>query len=57
MASSGRSRWEGWEEAADYALDWALANATHPAAIPADRTCRGRDREGLERAAGAGFAR
>ena len=28
---------EGWEEVADYALDWALANATHPAAIPADR--------------------
>jgi len=28
---------EGWEEVADYALDWALANATHRAAIPADR--------------------
>ena len=28
---------EGWEEVADYALEWALANATHPAAIPADR--------------------
>ena len=28
---------EGWEEVADYALDWALANATHPAGIPADR--------------------
>ena len=27
---------EGWEEVADYALDWALANATHPTAIPAD---------------------
>ena len=27
---------EGWEEVADYALDWALANATHPAAIHAD---------------------
>ena len=28
---------EGWEEVANYALDWALAHATHPAAIPADR--------------------
>ena len=27
---------EGWEEVADYALDWALANATHPTTIPAD---------------------
>ena len=27
---------EGWEEVADYALDWALANATHPTAITAD---------------------
>jgi pimeloyl-ACP methyl ester carboxylesterase len=27
---------EGWEEIADHALDWALANATQPAAIPAD---------------------
>ena len=27
---------EGWEEIADYALDWALANATHPTTIPAD---------------------
>jgi len=28
---------EGWEEVADYALEWALANATQPAATPADR--------------------
>ena len=27
---------EGWEEVADHALDWALANATQPAATPAD---------------------
>jgi hypothetical protein len=27
---------EGWEEVADYALEWALANATQPAATPAD---------------------
>ena len=27
---------EGWEEVADYALEWALANATQPTAIPAD---------------------
>ena len=27
---------EGWEEIADYALDWALANATQPTATPAD---------------------
>jgi pimeloyl-ACP methyl ester carboxylesterase len=27
---------EGWEEVADYALEWALANATLPAATPAD---------------------
>jgi hypothetical protein len=27
---------EGWEEVADCALEWALANATQPAAIPAD---------------------
>jgi len=26
---------EGWEEVADYALEWALANATRPAATPA----------------------
>jgi pimeloyl-ACP methyl ester carboxylesterase len=25
---------EGWEEVADYALEWALANATQPAALP-----------------------
>jgi pimeloyl-ACP methyl ester carboxylesterase len=27
---------EGWEEVADYALEWSLANATQPAGIPAD---------------------
>jgi pimeloyl-ACP methyl ester carboxylesterase len=27
---------EGWEEVADYALEWALANATQPAVTPAD---------------------
>jgi pimeloyl-ACP methyl ester carboxylesterase len=27
---------EGWEEVADYALEWALAHATQPAATPAD---------------------
>lgn len=27
---------EGWEEVADYALEWALANATQRAATPAD---------------------
>jgi pimeloyl-ACP methyl ester carboxylesterase len=27
---------EGWEEVADYALDWALTNATQPVATPAD---------------------
>ncbi len=27
---------DGWEEVADYALDWAIANATAPAATPAD---------------------
>ena len=27
---------EGWEEVADYALEWALANTTQPAATPAD---------------------
>ena len=27
---------EGWEEVADYALEWALANATQPEAIRAD---------------------
>jgi pimeloyl-ACP methyl ester carboxylesterase len=27
---------EGWEEVADYALDWALANATQPATTHAD---------------------
>ena len=27
---------EGWEEVAAYALEWALANATQPAATPAD---------------------
>jgi hypothetical protein len=27
---------EGWKEIADYALEWALANATQPAATPAD---------------------
>ena len=26
---------EGWEEVADYALEWALAHATHPKATPA----------------------
>ena len=27
---------DGWEEVADYALEWALAHATQPAATPAD---------------------
>ena len=45
--------WPGWEEVADYALDWAVRHAQETSSVRGSRTSAGRRRSSRSRAGGS----